>query len=241
MSAAGSTPAKAQIATVGEPRGIAAVDANAGDPRADPVLQAVSQGRDVSDSLGAPGDGQLERMRHADNGRHVLRTGAPARLLPPAEDDRGKDDSAADVEQPNAFGAVELMRRDREQIDVERSHVDSQPAWSRDRVAVKENASAAGELGKVGDRLYGSDLVVRVHDRGQDGVRPERPLELRRIDATLAVDRHQTRFESVFTQALQSREDGTMLDRGGHDVGRPGEPSGCAEQCQIDSLRFPRM
>jgi hypothetical protein len=128
------------------------------------------------------------------------------------------------------------MRRDREQVDSKCSHVDRQPARDRYGIGVKENASAAGDLSKLGDRLYGSHLVVRIHDRRKDGLGPERSLELHRVDSTLAVDRHQTRFESVFTQTVQSPQDGAMLDGGGHDVRGTREPSHRAEYRQI--IRF---
>ena len=67
----------------------------------------------------AQGLGHLDRLAHARSARHVLRPRAKAALLAPAVDQRRDLDALAHPQRADALRAVELVRREREEIDTE--------------------------------------------------------------------------------------------------------------------------
>ena len=69
-----------------------------------------------------------ERRGHARDGREVLPPRAPATLSLVAEDLGLEAQAPAHVQRAGAGRAAELVRRDREQVDVQAAHVERQPA-----------------------------------------------------------------------------------------------------------------
>ena len=99
--------------------------------------------------------------------RDVFGSGAAAAFVLPAGEDRPHPRAAPDPERAGAFRAVELVRRQRQQIDAERLDVDRDLAHRLHGVGVHERAVLVCDRGQFRDRLDGADLVVRVHHRDQ--------------------------------------------------------------------------
>ena len=69
----------------------------------------------------------------------------------------------------------------------------------------------------VGDRLDRAHLVVGQHHRDQDRAVRERPLDLGRIHASVAVDGHLHDLEAELLEVVEDVADGVVLDGGGDD------------------------
>jgi hypothetical protein len=119
--------------------------------------------------------------------RHVLGAGAAAPLLLAPGHRWQEANPAPNPDRPDPLWSIELVRRDREHVDAEGLHVHRNLPRRLHGVGVDKGASRTGDLGDLGNRLHGSDLVVRVHERYEGGIVPECRLEVvRRHDAGVA-------------------------------------------------------
>ena len=82
--------------------------------------------------------------------------------------------SSSNVEGAHAPGAVDLVARPAHQIDVVSLDVGRHLADPLRRVGVEHRAMLATDGTDRSDVVDGSDLVVRPHDRDEDGVVPHR-------------------------------------------------------------------
>ena len=108
---------------------------------------------------------QLGGRAEPDDAGHVLGAGAAIALLPAAGHERQQPHALAQPQRADAFRSVELVRRDRQQIDAQRLHVDRNLAGGLHRVGVKQRTVRLGDRGELRDRLNRADLVVGVHHR----------------------------------------------------------------------------
>ncbi|MPN18715.1 hypothetical protein SDC9_166078 [bioreactor metagenome] len=79
-------------------------------------------------------------------------------------------DTLPRIEGANAFWTVELMRGQRQHVDVLRLYVDMQMPCGLYRVSMKEHAFFTADRADPGNRLYGANFVVCVHHRHKAGV-----------------------------------------------------------------------
>ncbi len=96
------------------------------------------------------GERRRERGRHRRDAGRVLHARAPLALAVVAARIRGDTHAAPDVERADARRAAELVRRQREQVDVERLDVDREPPDRLARVGVEPDAGLAREAGGLG-------------------------------------------------------------------------------------------
>ena len=103
----------------------------------------------------------------------ILGAGARAALLAAAADERiGKVNVLAPAHQrADAFGAADLVRRERQQVGAERADIAGNAARRLHRIDMQEAAGRVHDRGGLGDRLHHAGLVVGQHDRDQ---RPRR-------------------------------------------------------------------
>jgi len=198
-----------------------AVEGDVGDRLHDAGEEAVAQpgkprpvGRDV-------GARPFDRRPEADDAGKVLGAGAPAPLLPAAVDEVCDFCSVPDVEGADALGAVELVAREGEEVDVVLIDVEFEVADRLDGVGVEGDAVLAGDGADLADRLDGPDLVVGGHHRDQNGAVGDRIPDGRRIDPPLPVDRQVGDREALLFQEGAGVEDGVVLDRRRDDVVAP--------------------
>ena len=105
-----------------------------------------------------------------------------------AYDERGKRCPAAHVQQPDALGAVELVRRKRQQIHPEVIDVERNATGRLHSVAVKDRLMLVGDARQGRDRLQRPELVVGKHHRGKHRPCSERRFEVGRIERAVFVD-----------------------------------------------------
>ena len=86
-----------------------------------------------------------------------------------------------------------------------------------------QGASLTGDLRQLGNRLHGTDLVVRVHDGHERGVVPDGRTQGVRRDDTLVTHGQQGGLGASLGQRLEGVEDGFVLDRARNEVS-PGRP-----------------
>jgi len=119
---------------------------------------------------------------------------------------------------PTPFGRVELVARDREEIDAELVDLRRDLADRLGGVGVEQDAALAGDGAHGLNRLDRPDLVVRVHDAHEDRSRCDRPAHVIGVDATGPI---YVEVGDARTKALEKAgrlEDRGMLDRGRDDV-----------------------
>ena len=95
----------------------------------------------------------------------------------------------AHVERADALRSVDLVRRDRQQVDAHRVDVERDAAEGLRRVGVEQDAAGARQAADRGERLQHADLVVGGHHADQDGLRLDGRFERREIDQAVGADR----------------------------------------------------
>src|SRR5262249_31144364 len=155
---------------------------------------------------------------------------APVPLLASAEDLRLERRSRPDVKRAHSLGSIELMGRERKEIDAEAVDLEVKHSYRLDGVGVKHDPAVEGfyDAHEACDGLNGADLVIGVHDRHDSRVRPQRPAELIRIDEPFPVHGQISGLEALALELLDCMEDGMVLDCARDDVtaaGSRGESS----------------
>ena len=76
----------------------------------------------------------------------------------------------ANIQRANTLGAVDLVRGDRQHVDVVGHDVDRNLADSLHGVGVEEDALLVADLADLANGLQDADFVVGGHDGDQDGL-----------------------------------------------------------------------
>ncbi len=138
-----STPAKAQVEMFGRRGAARTVDPDAGDRRQHAGLEGVAQRAERAAFAGCSATASSSATRQADDAGDVLGAGAQAELLAAAVDERRQRRALANVEQPDALGAVEFVRRERVSRSTPSAATSSGSRPRRlDRVGMKERRRA---------------------------------------------------------------------------------------------------
>ena len=144
--------------------------------------------------------------------------------MPPAVDQRleGQTRAAApDVQRADALRAAHLVRRERQQVDAQRVHVDRRASRRLRGVGVQQDAARPRQLRDARQRLQDADLVVGGHDRHQPGVGPQRALDVGRVAQAVRPRRHARHLDALAFEAAARIEHRVVLGGHRHDVQRP--------------------
>ena len=135
--------------------------------------------------------GEAQGGGEADGAGDVLGAGAAVALLRAADDLAEERRARPDVERADALRPVDLVRREREQVDAQAVDVEVERAGRLHGVGVEGDARVVrlDDARDLGDRLDGADLVVGVHDGDQGRVGAQGAREVVGVDEALAVDR----------------------------------------------------
>ena len=180
--------------------------------------QAVAQGADLFCVLVEVRAGVFERRGHTHDGGNILRAGALAALLCAALDEVRQEDALTGVQHADALRAVELVRREGQQVDVLRLDVDGQMTGRLHGVGVEQHARLAADCANLADRQDGADLVVGVHDGNQARILADGVFHLLRRHGTDGADGEQLDGEALFFELLERVQHGVVLERGRNDV-----------------------
>ncbi len=108
------------------------------------VVRSFSRSRNISaTSFSSISRGNLRRLSEADDARNVQRAGPHAALVAAAVDDRRQLHARiapADVQRADAFGPVNLVGRERSEIDVIVIDVNGNLARRLNRVRMEQHA-----------------------------------------------------------------------------------------------------
>ena len=196
-----------------------AVDARARDVRGDALAEAAGERPVASRAVGHVGERRRERGRHRRDAGRVLHARPALALAVVAARVGGDAHPAPHVERADARRSAELVRREREQVDVERLDVDREPADRLARVGVEPDVRLTREPGGLGDLLHRAQLVVRVLDAGEQRAgRPDLGRVPVHVDASVGVDRDHHDLEPVALQHVAHAADRGMLHRADHDA-----------------------
>ena len=180
--------------------------------------QAIAHFRETFAALLHRRAGFLQRGAQADDSGHILRARAAAALLCAAVDEVRQHDSLADIEQPDALGAVEFVRGEGQHINVLILHVDRDVSGSLHRVGVEPHAAPAADFTDFPDGLQGADLIVCVHDRHQGGVLPNGGFHLLGPDNAIAVHFQIGDLEALLFKSGTGVQNSVVLKFGGDQV-----------------------
>src|SRR5262249_34333028 len=109
--------AEAHVASPRQPFGRVAVEPYVSHAGADAFPQSVSERGDADGLALHVARADLHRLAEPDDSGHVLGARAPPPLVLPSVLYRDHLRSLADVERRHAFGAVDLVTRERQQVD----------------------------------------------------------------------------------------------------------------------------
>ena len=155
----------------------------------------------------------LSRLAHADNARHVARARAAVLLLCAAIHKRKQLHAFANVEEPHTLRAVELVRADRQQIDVHLFDIQRNVTKRLHRIRVEDHAVTLADLANGLQRLNRADLVVRRHDGDEHGIRADGRFHGLRRNHTVRVHGQNGNVESFAFQRLGAVQNRVMLNR----------------------------
>ena len=161
---------------------------------------------------------QPRRRPDAGHAGDVLGAAAAIALVLAAGHGRHQARAPADPQRAGSFRAVELVRRERQQIHAKRAHVDRDLSHRLHRVGVEEGAVLVRDRREVGDRLDRADLVVGVHHRDDGGLARDRRGQRRRGDDAGGVDRQQRGGPPAAGECLDRVQHRLVLDAGRDDV-----------------------
>ena len=182
------------------------------------IDQAVAQGADPFRVLVNVCAGVFEGCGHAHDSGNILRAGALAALLRAALDEARQGDALAGVQHAGALRTVELVRGERQQVNVLRLDVDGQMPRGLHGVGVEQHASLAADCADRADRQDGADLVVGVHDGNQARVLADGVFHLLRRHGADGADGEKLDLEALFFKLLERVQHGVVLERGRNDV-----------------------
>ena len=182
------------------------------------IDQAVAQGADLFCILVNVCAGVFEGCGHAHDGGNILRAGALAALLRAALDEACQGDALAGVQHAGALWAVELVRGERQQVDVLRLDIDGQMTGRLHSVGVEQHARRAADCADLADRQNGADLVVGVHDGNQARVLADGVFHLLRRHGADGANGEQFDLEALFFELLERVQHGVVLECGRNDV-----------------------
>ena len=222
---------EAEVHVAGQTADRVAVENGVGDGR-QTRDQLIPQRRQIYRILLHVPAGLVKSRRGAADAGDILRAGPLAPLLSAAVDDVLQCNAPSGVQHAHALGAVELMGRQGQHIDVHSLDVDGQMSRRLHSVGVEQNAGLLADLAYLRDGLDGADLVVGKHDAHQAGIRPDGGLHCLRRHDTVRRDIQQSDGKSFLLQGLQGVQDGVVLKLGGDDVllSLPGAQSRSAAQ-----------
>ena len=165
-------------------------------------------------------------------------------LLRAANHERGGHDAVRAHERARAARPVELVGRDREQVEAIAREVDGEVACGLHGVGVEERAALADGAADVTHGLHRAHLVVGVHDGDEARVVAKGHLHGRDAHDAVGVGAHEGDVEVSAKGAvrrgetLERPEDARVLDGRGHDVApaRPGAVGSTREQGLVVGL-----
>src|SRR6185369_3961293 len=142
--------------------------------------QFVAQRADALDVLLPLALSDFERESHADDLMRRQSARANAGFLTAAVDQRLETERrlATYVQRADTFRSINLVGREREQVDVHRLDVQRQLAGALRGIDVKCDATLAADRADCCDVLHDTDLIIDVHERDQLRVRTQRGLHL---------------------------------------------------------------
>ena len=126
--------------------------------------------------------------------------------------------AAANVKRTDTLGPVNLVRRQRQYIDVHGVDVDGNLADSLNGIGVEDDALLVTQLADFRHRLDDADLVVGKHDRNQDGLVVDGPLQVFDVDQTVGLHRQIRHAVAVLFKPLAGIEHRFVLGHLGDDV-----------------------
>lgn len=133
-------------------------------------------------------------------------------------DQRLEGHAASDIEGADALGGVELVPRDRQEVDPELVDPGPDLADRLSGVGVDKNPSFVSDRGDGSDGLDCADLVVREHDAHQDRPGRDCPANILGVDQAGSIDRNDGHPSTEPLQEPKGLEDRGVLDSRRDDV-----------------------
>src|SRR6267378_1614304 len=165
--------------------------------------------------------GQFAGLAEADDAGDIQRAGTHTALVAAAIDNGGKLNArvaTANIEGTDAFGSIDLVAGDGEQVDIVLLDVD----WNfANRLHTIDSEDDAVFLGNLADFRHGIDdanLVVGIHDGDENCFRRDGFTHVFRVDAAIALYRQVGDFVAVLFEALAGVEYSFVLNGLGDDM-----------------------
>jgi hypothetical protein len=144
--------------------------------------------------------------------KSALGSGATARFVAGAVDNRLKLEASPDIERADAFRGVELVTGDRQHIKAEFAHIGRDFSDRLGCVGVEADSVLPRDCADFRERLDGADFIVGVHDADQQRPRGNGAAHVLWIDQACTVHRKVCdRTADPFDKPAGS-ENGRMLD-----------------------------
>ena len=203
------------VGGIGSARGVGGVEATIGDACEDALLENVAQAGDARGVRFEREAGEFSGFAEADDASDIFGAGAEAALVMSAIEKLAEARAVFDEESANAFGGVELVAGEREQIKLQGFDVEGNFSNGLNSIGVEVDVSFGGNFPDLGERLDGAEFVVRVHHGDENGFGAKGAAEFVEIDEALATDGEISDGDVLLLESLAGVEDGFVFDGGG--------------------------
>ena len=196
-------------------RGVGRVDAGVGDTVEDASFERVAEAGDTRGVLFEGEAGEFGGFAEADDAGDIFGAGAEAALVMAAIEKFAEARAAFDEECANAFGGVELVAGEREQIELQGFDVDGNFSRGLYGVGVEVDVGFGSDAADFGERLDSAEFVVGVHHGDENGFGAKGAAEFVEVDQAFAIDRKVGDGDALLFEGLAGVEDRFVFDGGG--------------------------
>ena len=136
----------------------------------------------------------------------------------PPKNERLEPCAAANIEDADALGRVQLVPGDAEQMAADGLDVDRNFAGGLDGVGVKRDFGFGGDFADLLDGLNDAGFVVGHHDADEFRVRLERAVNVEGIDDAAGGDGQERDLDAALLRLVGGVQNSVVLDGGGDEV-----------------------
>ena len=164
--------------------------------------------------------GKFCRKSHTCDSGNIVGSGTHILLLSASIDHGSQADLLIHVKESNSLRSVNLVTGYREHIDILLLGTYGQFSVGLDCICVEPGVGITylNQLSYFFHRLYGTDLIVHMHDGNKDGIMSYGSSQVIEIYMSFTVYRKISDLVSKFCQCIQRLVDGCMLNLGRYDV-----------------------
>jgi len=161
---------------------------------------------------------EFRGFAEANDAGDIFGAGAEATLVVAAVEKLAEARAALDEERADAFGSVELVAGEREQIELQGFDIEGNFCGGLHGVRMEVYIGFGGDTANFSERLDGAEFVVGVHHGDENGFGAKGAAELVEINKAIPINGEIADGDALLFKGLAGVENGFVFDGGGDYV-----------------------